>query len=472
MKIWIFAFFLCLTRLFSQEQHDIEKLKIPFDLGWKSDLTTGGILIEHSPIIFHPRNNQEIIQILDIAKKYQRKVRAIGSTHSLNPCCLTNGYVISLDQMNHLISIGQTECIVEAGIVIRDLCQALDSKGLTLGVVGAICEQTIAGAISTGTRGQVPKYGSLASLVTGIEIIDGQGNIHEFSLENDPDALHASVTSLGLLGIITKVKIKCSPLFLMAEIIRLRHIEEVIDQFELLMAHEKLIMYWNVAGDQVKIITGHKVDWLFPPEELSTFHFLGVYPHLHSMENFPDTLQRVGKSWDIISLLEWTDAKKERCLERIRKEGQAIFQPDYSIPIEDFPKAIPIIRDFFLRNKESFPLSKNCMVVEIRPVKKDHVWLSPSYERDSISLCFHDFSRGLQWNLEEAQGLIALENELKRHFDLRPHLGKAHFFNRHDLAKAFPRWEDLMERRIQADPDCLFVTEYLNTLLKDPQTFE
>lgn len=444
------------------ELEEISALSIPHEIDRAIEITNGGIAFEEKPILFHPASNEDIISIISLAKKYQRKIRAVGSMHSLNPCCVTPDYLIALDRMNKVIDVGKDTCTVEAGIVIRSLCKHLDQYGLTLAVVGAICEQTIAGAISTGTRGQVPAEGSLGSLVTSLEIIDGSGKVKTFTALDHPDELYASITSLGLLGVITKVTLKCTPLFLMAEIIRRMDMQEVLLQLDTLLKEEKLSLYWNVEGEDVKVITGHRVLCDLPANALSSFTMLGVYPHLHTMENFPDTLQRIGKSWEIIALLEWTKEKGERCIKRIQYEGMGILQGDYAIAQEDFADVVKEVKKFFRENRHRLNLAKDRMVVEIRPVKRDQVWLSPSYERDSISLCFHDFLRGIPWQRDE--GFLELEKLMKK-YRARPHLGKAHFYSKEDLEEAFPRWKDFENLRKEADPENIFITEYFSRML-------
>ena len=107
------------------------------------------------------------------------------------------------------------------------------------------------------------------------------------------------------------------------------------------------------------------------------------------------------------------------------------------------------------------------MVVEIRPVKCDNVWLSPSYGRDSISLCFHDFERPLDWKISDAGEFIEWESIMKRLFSVRPHLGKCHFFTDSDLERAFPKWPVFKERRKNADPENIFLTDYLRGLVEE-----
>ena len=174
--------------MLDDEMEAIRSLSVFFELEKKIDITNGGIVFDQKPILFHPESNEEIIQIIQLAKEYHRKIRVVGAMHSLNPCCLTSDYMMTLDRMNKVLEVGDDSCTVEGGITIRDLCIELEKYGLTIAVLGSIAEQTVSGAISTGTRGQVPSQGSLGSLVTHLEIVDGLGRVKDLTLEGNPDA--------------------------------------------------------------------------------------------------------------------------------------------------------------------------------------------------------------------------------------------------------------------------------------------
>lgn len=424
-----------------------------------SPITRGGIYRENPSTIFYPENVQDIQTIIFLGKKNLKKVRCIGSTHSLNPCSINDDYTISLDRLNHILEVGKDYCIVEAGIKIRDLCIQLEKHNLTLPILGAIAEQTIAGAAMTGTRGQGPSEGSLGSIIEEVELIDGNGLIHRFSKLTSPDMLYASVTSLGLLGVVTKVKIRCKPLFLMAETLQRFDYQETLNRIDEFMKYEKFVMYWNVLHDEIKVVTGHVINFDFLPMPLADFKMLGDYPHIHSLENFPPTFQRIGKSWQIHTLLEWPEDKAQRLSEKILKNEECIYQPEYSINKDYLIPFLEEIKTFFRKNYHRLNLSREKMVLEIRPVKKDLVWLSPSYGMDVFSVCFHDFKRGLTWDKNTASDIIELETLLKK-YSIRPHLGKAHFFNSKELSSVFPKWDEFINLRKTFDPDNLFLTPY------------
>ncbi len=85
-------------------------------------------------------------------------------------------------------------------------------QGLTLPSVGFITEQTIAGAISTGTHGSGRH--SLSHYVQSVRVAcynteTGHAEVREFSAG---DELRAARCSLGLLGVILSVTMQCRSL--------------------------------------------------------------------------------------------------------------------------------------------------------------------------------------------------------------------------------------------------------------------
>lgn len=74
--------------------------------------------------------------------------------------------------------------------------------------VPSVKEQSIAGAICTGTHGSGLSSGSLSSFVTRLQLVDGHGEVHELSTVDEPQLFKAAQVSLGALGIITEVTLQ------------------------------------------------------------------------------------------------------------------------------------------------------------------------------------------------------------------------------------------------------------------------
>jgi FAD/FMN-containing dehydrogenase len=129
---------------------------------------------------------------------------------------------------------------------------------------------------------------------------------------------------------------------------------------------------------------------------------------------------------------------------------------EYNIPAEHFTDAIREI-DAAIRKhqiKVHFP-------VECRFVKSDDIYLSPAYGRDSAYIAVHMF-KGMEY-----RPYFALVEDIMRGYGGRPHWGKMHTRTAADLAPFYPRWEAFHAVRRRLDPQGVFLTPYLKSILGD-----
>ena len=86
--------------------------------------------------------------------------------------------LVSLDDMdNEWIAVQGKEVRVPAGMRLKDLVKALKKEKLALKNLGSITEQSIAGAVSTGTHGTGLTLGSISTHIVAAKLVDGLGNV-------------------------------------------------------------------------------------------------------------------------------------------------------------------------------------------------------------------------------------------------------------------------------------------------------
>ena len=159
---------------------------------------------------YTPSDEQEILQILD--RHRGQRIRAVGRLHSWSDAVLSDDVLLDLRRLNavQLHSEGdQLVAEVGAGCQIKRLLKELNRHDATLQSLGLITEQTIAGAISTGTHGSGRH--SMSHYVEGVRLArydasTGKVVIDELSAG---EPLQAARCSLGSLGIILSVRIHC-----------------------------------------------------------------------------------------------------------------------------------------------------------------------------------------------------------------------------------------------------------------------
>lgn len=193
----------------------------------------------------HPSTEAQIAALVRRAHDQGLQVRVRGAAHSMGPAIYTDGQQpvpkhvneqnppdgsninIMLDRFRGLNWIDEENGIVEAeaGIHLghdpRDpagtstlensLLHQIFTKGWTLSDLGGITHQTVGGFLSTGSSGGSIKFGIDENII-GFRVIDGQGNARWFERGVDEE-FNAFGVSLGLLGIITKVRLELKRAF-------------------------------------------------------------------------------------------------------------------------------------------------------------------------------------------------------------------------------------------------------------------
>lgn len=152
-----------------------------------------------------PTSLGELVAIINDAGSKNQRVRAVGSGHSTSDITRTDGGIlIDPRQMDAILDIdpatinqasgGGTNLIrVQSGILIRNLNQQLEGRGLALLHMPAYDGQTISGAMSTGSHGSGAKWGPMpSSMLRSIVMVVGNGTV--FQIEPAASAGGAPIT--------------------------------------------------------------------------------------------------------------------------------------------------------------------------------------------------------------------------------------------------------------------------------------
>lgn len=106
--------------------------------------------------------------------------------------------------------------VMQAGIRLHQLSEALAQNGFAMPNLGSINDQSIAGAIATGTHGSTLRHGILSSSVLSLRITKADGKTRFCSADESPELFRAALISLGALGIITEITFQAVPAFTLA----------------------------------------------------------------------------------------------------------------------------------------------------------------------------------------------------------------------------------------------------------------
>jgi FAD/FMN-containing dehydrogenase len=177
-----------------------------------------------APAMLAPGSTEEVAEIVKLAAEYRVPLVPQGGNTGMvagaTPPADGSAVLLSLRRMNRIRSIDADNrlAIAEAGVILATLHDAAHEVGvrfpLTLGARGSC---TIGGLTSTNAGGtQVLKFGTMRSLVAGVEAVLPDGSVHSGLSGLKKDNRGYSLDQLligaeGTLGVVTAVALKLVP---------------------------------------------------------------------------------------------------------------------------------------------------------------------------------------------------------------------------------------------------------------------
>jgi FAD binding domain/D-arabinono-1,4-lactone oxidase len=179
----------------------------------------------------HPAGEEELAALVRRAYREGRQLRVRGAGHSAPGSILTDqggNFDVMLDRYRGWRVLDEKERLIEADAGIHLgadpgdptgtatletslLWQLATERGWTLFDTGGVTHQTVSGFTATGSSGGSLQFTSDRNLV-GFRVIDGTGEPHDFS-RDDTDRFDAMAPNLGLLGVVSKIRFKCTDTF-------------------------------------------------------------------------------------------------------------------------------------------------------------------------------------------------------------------------------------------------------------------
>lgn len=151
-------------------------------------------------------NSVEDIQseVLRCAEEGER-LRPIGGRSSCSSLTESDENWLSLEHLRgaELAQIERRRLWVRPGTPLNDLCGWLARHDLGLDVIPDYPGQTIGAAISAGSPAGLAKY------ILGLRIVHADGHRTSYSIERDRGLFDAMRVSLGVMGVITQIELRC-----------------------------------------------------------------------------------------------------------------------------------------------------------------------------------------------------------------------------------------------------------------------
>jgi L-gulono-1,4-lactone dehydrogenase len=415
---------------------------------------------------YWPRTADAIADAVREAALAGLPVRALGSGHSFTAAAATSGAALELSNWTGVICADTDSGLVtvRSGTTLRSLNSALDALGLALPNLGDIDAQTIAGAISTGTHGTGARIGGLATRVASLDLVLADGTLVSCSAEQRPDLFSAARVSLGALGVIATVTLRCVPAFTLAADERPMPLEEVTARFEEFAAgNDHFEFFWFPYGKKALVKRNNRIaakDEHVPPR-MPGWRRVWEYEVLEN--GAFGAMCRTGRA--IPRLIKPLNRLAAASMSKRSYSGpsHSVFVTPRRVRFVESEYAVPrdAVLDVLAELRRCVPRLADPVMfpVEVRVAAADDIWLSTAYGRNTAYVAIHQYA-GLPY-----REYFRLFESITAAADGRPHWGKMHTLDAERLSARYPRFADFRRLRDELDPDRRFANPYLDEVL-------
>jgi L-gulonolactone oxidase len=405
---------------------------------------------------------QEVQQALADARERGLRVRVAGSGHSFSDIACTDGLMLSLEHLDAVLDVDRENALVrvQAGITIHELSRRLLEQGLALENLGDIDVQSIAGAISTATHGTGGRLSNIPSQVRALTLVLADGSLLEASADTDAEVFRAARVSLGALGVIVEVTLRCVPAFTLRGVDAPVPLAEVLESFEeRVLGNEHFEFFVFPHARTALTRTNNRTDEPPAPRGRVSAYVNDVVLTNHAFGAICRTGRRFPRAIPALNRLVTRLAGRS---ERVESSAAIFSTPrlvrftemEYAIPRERTPQALTRVMDMIVERGFHVPFP-----IEVRAVAADDAFISTAAERDSGFLAVHMFE-GMEW-----EPYFRAVEQIMDELDGRPHWGKRHFQTAATLRGRYPDWDRFQSVRARLDPEGRFANAFTDRVL-------
>ncbi len=424
-----------------------------------------GLESAHGLRLVTPEGGADVVEEVRRARGLGRTVKTAGTGHSFTAIARPEHTLLLPDALVGVTTVDREAMTVTAlaGTPLKVLNAELERLGLSLHNMGDIAEQTLAGAIATGTHGTGGRAAGLAAQVVGLELVDGTGALLRASATENADVLEMARLGLGALGVLVSVTFAVEPLFLLEATEEPMSWDQGLARFdELAASYDHVDMYWFPHTDRLLTKRNKRLGtdlsaaaplprwraWL--DDDLLSNSVFGAQTAV--LNHAPRAIPRANRvAARLLGPRTYSDvAHRVFTTERRVRFREMEYAVPRAIGLDALRQCRRVLDASGLT--VSFP-------VEIRVAPSDDVPLSTAYGRDTLYLAFHTHHR-----TDHAHYFALMESVLKG-YDGRPHWGKLHTRQADGLAPLYPRFDDFIAMRDRRDPDRVFGNAHLRRVL-------
>jgi xylitol oxidase len=342
---------------------------------------------------------------------------------------------------------------VSAGLTYAELAPRLHAAGYALRNLGSLPHISIAGTCATGTHGSGNANGVLATAVSALEMITAEGDVLTLSRDGDGGRFCGAVVGLGALGIVTSLSLDIVPAFDVRQYVYEHLPREQLDEHlaDILASAYSVSVFtdWR-SSPIIRVWLKELVNGGGSPEPARQWY--GARPAdgpRHPVPGLPavNCTQQMGVPGP------WHERLPHFRPDFTPSVGDEL-QSEYLMPR---PSAVSALRALDgIRDR----LAPVLQVAEIRTVAADELWMSPSYQQDSVAFHF-------TW-INDVPAVIpvlaGIEAQLAP-FGARPHWGKLFCTSPEIVSGLYGRLPDFRRLLRDLDPAGKFRNELVDAYL-------
>lgn len=397
--------------------------------------------------IHHP---QTLDEIRDLVRR-ATNVRALGTRHSFNAIADTTGDLVSLTNLNRVITLDRvaSTVTVEAGATYAQLGEYLHAQGFALHNLASLPHISVGGACATATHGSGNNNPNLAAPVIALELITTTGDVLALSRATHGNQFDGMVVALGGLGIVTKLTLNLVPSFAVRQdVYENLPLAQLADHFDAITASAYSIsLFTDWRGEHInQVWLKRRVTGADAPAPAPTFFGATLAPAdrhpipAASAENCTAQMGIPGP---------WHTRLPHFRADYTPSSGREL-QTEYFVPREH---AVPALRAVAQLREQIAPL---LMISEVRTIAADKLWMSPCYNCPSVAIHF-------TWKQDwpAVQKLLPVIEAQLAPFNARPHWGKLFAISPERLRPLYEKLPDFQRLLHEFDPQGKFRNPFL-----------
>ncbi len=407
-----------------------------------------------APTVIAARTIDEVRRAVTTAGR----VRALGTRHSFNDLADNGDTLVTvtgiapepvLDEAARTVTVG-------AGASYGAVAGWLQQRGWALHNLGSLPHISVAGATATGTHGSGSRNQILSAAVAALEYVDADGELRRAG-RADP-GFDGLAVGLGAFGVVVRVTLDVQPSYLVRQDVYAGLAwDRVLAELDaILSAAYSVSLFTDWSGETLEAawvkrrLAGPEPDGTPAPPE-----FFGAHPD-------PGPPRLVDAPVDNLTVVgaagPWSERLPHFRIDSPPSNGDEI-QSEYFVDRARGAAALDAVR------RLSPLITPLLLVSELRATAPDRLWLSGSYERETLAIHFTWRNRPDQVSaaLTEVEAALAP-------FDARPHWGKASHIQAGQPERLYPRLGDARAQFERLDPRGRFSNARLERLgVREPR---